>query len=104
MLTDTGLPALFSRGALLAVCFVPHLVAWNRGVRVATTIFIVGFFATRTLVGWAARLAWATAAGPRKERGGDETKTCPDSTEKVQVAARICRFCRHDYPALACQP
>jgi hypothetical protein len=26
-------------------------------------------------------------------------KTCPDCAEQVQMAARICRFCRHDFNA-----
>jgi hypothetical protein len=102
ILTDIDLPALFRLGAFPAVYFVPHLVAWNRGVRVATAIFIVNFFVAWTLIGRAARLAWATAAETREEPGGDKTKIRPDNAEKVQAAERICRSCLCDFAALAC--
>lgn len=41
-----------------------------------------------------------TPTEPQSARGGspmDGTKVCPDCAETVKAAAKICRYCRHDF-------
>lgn len=32
-----------------------------------------------------------------KRGGEDDTKVCPQCAEKVQLAAKVCRFCQHQF-------
>lgn len=37
------------------------------------------------------------APKPEPMLSGSATKVCPECAERVQAAARICRFCRHEF-------
>jgi len=39
----------------------------------------------------------ATEGQPQEHEKPSAIKTCPDCAEKIQAAARICRFCRHSF-------
>jgi hypothetical protein len=95
---------------LVAVYFLPAIVAVIRRHHQGTAIFFLDFLLGWTLLGWVAAFVWsvtATAAAPPSvydETGtlaaaDVATKICPDCAETVRAAARICRFCQHDFEA-----
>jgi preprotein translocase subunit SecG len=58
--------------------------------------FIVVFFLTLVVL----RVIWTARRQKRtKKLPPTALKTCPDCAEQVQMAARICRYCRHDFSA-----
>ena len=117
--TDLG-EWVFFLGAIVAfliIFFLPSFVAIGRGHPTSVGVFIVNLFFGWTAIGWVAAFIWACVSKPvpppsepTKKRvepqiGGfnieqseaDTTKICPDCAEEVKVAARICRFCGHDF-------
>ena len=109
-----------------AIYFTPAIVAVKRRTRVTMGVFLLNFFLGWTLLGWVVSLVWAVSAPvetpelspppvrPTIEPGviavrsasaspppiapAADTKVCPMCAETVLKAARICRFCRYDFP------
>jgi hypothetical protein len=112
-------------GIPLAVALVVALVPWARlvplmkypgavGVVVAWVIALCTFaYPVPIYMTWryatghrpserdVSAAASAEPTAPAALNAPTETKVCPDCAEQVLAAARICRFCRHEFPAPA---
>src|SRR5260370_20432260 len=78
-------------------------VCWALSSLVLSPLLILVLLALRPLKAPTATIddAMLTAS----ERGETaETKTCPQCAEIVKTAAKICRFCRHEFPAATVEP
>jgi Superinfection immunity protein len=84
---------------LLAVYFLPALIARDRKHHNAAAIFVLNLLLGWTLLGWVAALIWAFAqpATVSLEGAGSATAArrapCPFCAEPILVDARLCRFC-----------
>jgi len=80
-----------------AVYFAPALNASSRKHPQVAPIFAVNLLLGWTLVGWVAALVWSMLEVEAKP-SADQLKGCPDCAERVQRAARKCRFCGFEFP------
>ena len=87
---------------LLAIYFIPSVVAFGRQHYNRGAILVLNLFLGWTLLGWVAALVWAcmkpgTATAPLP--AGDDRVPCPDCGERIITTARVCRFCRRELAA-----
>ncbi|WP_255448362.1 superinfection immunity protein [Telmatospirillum sp. J64-1] len=108
-------PLLFLLMALalgLIIYFIPTVIAIERKHPSWGSVIAVNIFLGWTLLGWVAALAWsltgisrpATTPGqapaqPTHQVARTEEKTCPRCAETVKAAAKVCRFCGHEFEA-----
>jgi hypothetical protein len=86
-------------GALLFIVALPHSLMLRRAAPEPMSVRVVPPETPSTPRG-AIRVPLPTAAPPPPK-----LKTCPMCAEEVQAAARICRFCRHEFaPAAEVEP
>jgi hypothetical protein len=88
--------------ALLAVFlsfyFLPTIIAGHRKHPNVSHIFLVNFVFGWTFLGWIAALVWgASSFSPGDD--GKPVRICPQCSETVKAAAKICHFCRYQFPA-----
>ena len=75
--------------------FIPWIVAKYRDHPQEGSIFLLNLFLGWTFLGWVIAAVWSastfTASKVVKKEG--ETISCPDCAEKINKAAKKCRFC-----------
>lgn len=74
--------------------FLPSIVGFKKKNHLS--ILLLNIFLGWSIIGWIVALVWATAAEESVEDG--QLKKCPNCAEEVKIDARICRFCRYDFP------
>jgi hypothetical protein len=84
--------------AILAVYFIPSLVARNRNHPSALAIFVLNLLLGWSLIAWVVALVWAFSGPPgqvpRQSFGAPSpTKNCPACAEEILAAARKCKHC-----------
>jgi len=79
---------------VLGIYFIPTIISWNREHHQGPAIILINLFLGWTLLGWIAALVLALTEtkGTR-----DPEKTCPKCAELIKAAAKICRFCQHEF-------
>lgn len=86
--------------------FLPTLIAMLRLRTNMMAIFALNAFLGWSVIGWVLALVWslsssetapAVAPAAAKDEGWWTTKKCPQCAERVKKAAKICRYCRHDF-------
>ncbi len=110
----------FATVVILAIWSIRHPGALRARFRAVTQrvkapsgidLVVIWVVAVVTVVGYLVAIyaTWRYATGHRAGAVGDEsdgappaagTKLCPDCAETVLAAARVCRFCRHEFPAV----
>lgn len=97
---------------LFALYFLPSIIAAIRDHHNSLSIFLLNLLLGWTVIGWVAALVWSasnpsTTAQPGSAGPGtvpsepefrETTKSCPLCGETVKSAAKICRFCRYEFP------
>jgi hypothetical protein len=86
---------------LLALYFVPYIVARSRKHPQVTPILILNLFFGWTLIGWVGALVWACLKSPTQREAvaiDEPTRACPYCAERIKVQAKVCRFCGGDLP------
>jgi uncharacterized paraquat-inducible protein A len=107
--------ALIFLGFLAGVYFLPTIIAGGRGHGQVPQIFFTNLLFGWTFVGWAIALIWAlrkrtevavapasTTVPPQfqpqsSQSPSSESKVCPRCAETVKLAAKVCRYCGHDF-------
>ncbi len=82
----------------IGFCIIPALIASNKGRSAAGWFF--GSLLISPLLG-AIIVACLSPIRPNVERdalASGEMKKCPQCAELVKYEAKICRFCRHEFP------
>lgn len=80
----------------LAVTGLLGFLIWTA---IAFAIAWVVITAWRAMIGKPAVAAAPVSGATKTPAALSDTKVCPDCAETVQSAARVCRFCRHDFTA-----
>lgn len=80
--------------ALLAVYFVPTIVAELRKTDHWVGITLLNLLLGWTLIGWVIALVWAVSDNPRAPAG----RPCPFCAESILPAAKICKHCGRALP------
>jgi DNA-directed RNA polymerase subunit RPC12/RpoP len=86
---------------LLAIYFLPALVASGRRHYNRGAILVLNLFLGWTLIGWVAALVWAcmnpgTATAPLST---EDRVPCPHCGGRIITTARVCRFCGRELAA-----
>lgn len=82
-----GLKELMLIAVVLAVYFLPHLIARSRHHANKTAIFMLNLLAGWTVIGWIGALVWALTSQ------GGKRKECPHCAEQILAQAKLCRYC-----------
>lgn len=61
-MTDKALDGLLVLGLLIALYFLPAIIAARRGHRNRTPILLLNLFLGWTVIGWVGALIWSTTA------------------------------------------
>lgn len=95
---------------VIAIYFLPGIVAHVRVHNDENSIVILNFFAGWTVVGWLAALIWSAsgnvyvpvqkAAPVVSSPDVDDYEPCPECAEPVRKGAVKCRYCRCDIARL----
>lgn len=98
-MTDySGIVLMLAALALgLLFYFLPSIVAVERNHPAWAGVFIVNLIFGWTAIGWIAAFIWAFTGTQSQAARDEPTKTCPDCAEEVKAAARVCRFCGHEF-------
>jgi uncharacterized membrane protein YqaE (UPF0057 family) len=114
---------LVAIGLMVAVYFLPIIVASSRGHHQAFAIFMLNLLLGWTLLGWVAALIWSFTATARQiaedtrpepvetpraglddffiEGGVVAAKTCPDCAKTIKADAKVCRYCGYQFDETA---
>ena len=79
----------------LPLYFLPSIIGFKKKNHLS--ILLLNIFLGWSIIGWVVALVWA-AAGEESIEGG-QLKKCPQCAEEIKIEARICRFCRYEFPA-----
>ncbi len=102
-----SLPLILLAGLITAIYVVPWIVAERRHVRNSGAVIVVDLLLGWTFIGWVVALAMAAGGGKETQSvespiaGTSATtgmKACPQCAEEVKAAARVCRYCGHEFP------
>lgn len=90
------LPFLF----VVGLWVVPIFVAYNIWAEKGGSPWVGGLMGL--VLGWVGVIiaAVATPSGVTSLQSTERLKTCPMCAEDVKVAAKVCRFCGHEFPVL----
>ena len=79
---------------MLAVYFVPAMVAASRKHNNLTAIFALNLLLGWTVLGWVAAIVWALTGNITNRGPTPQTHVrCPDCRELILVGARKCKHC-----------
>jgi Superinfection immunity protein len=108
--TSTGdentVAAIVTVLVILAVYFLPAILANRRSHRNETGIFVLNLRLGWTLIGWVVAIVWAfTRAGPARPTTDDPGLSqagrlpCPYCVGAILPTAPVCHFCRRELAA-----
>lgn len=95
---------------LVALYFIPTIVAKVRNHPNTTAIAILNVLLGWTLLGWVAAMVWACTATPSRQvvavsadsltAPNTDTRDCPFCAEPIKVAAVKCKHCGSNVPPM----
>jgi hypothetical protein len=98
-------------GLILAVYFVPTMIASNQQHHNVTAIFFLNLFLGWSVLGWVGAFIWALAKpstvivpdersrAPQPQLAENARRPCPFCAESIIASARVCRYCGKELPA-----
>jgi Superinfection immunity protein len=100
-LADAGVGFLL---LLVALYFLPTIIAWARGVSSIGPIIAINVFLGWTFIGWVVALAMAVRSVPQSTpapaaTAPASTRECPYCKEAMRRDASVCPHCHRESPA-----